>query len=56
MGKKIWGKPKDGDAEVLDETCRGGDSAEYLVAQYQMAFGPNWKVWAGLKRDEPKDK
>jgi hypothetical protein len=55
MGTKIWGRPKDGDAEVIDETYRGGDSAEYLVGEYQMAFGPSWKIWAGRKKDEPHE-
>lgn len=55
MGKKIWGRPKNGEAEVIDETHRGSDSAEYLVAQYQMAFR-DWKIWAGRKKDEPRDR
>ncbi len=53
MGTKIWGKPKDGKAEVIDETYRDGDSAGYLMGQYRMAYGQDWKIWAGLKRDEP---
>ena len=54
MGTKIWGKPQDGKAEVIDETYRGGDSAAYLVGEYCMAYR-GWKIWSGLKRDEPND-
>lgn len=48
---KIWGKYR-GKVELID-TCTKGEAA-YLVGEYQLAYGSQWIVWAGLKRDEPR--
>lgn len=45
----IWGRYNN-TVEVVDRA----DSA-YLLAEYQMAFGPRWKLWRGRKKDEPKE-
>jgi len=46
----IWGKYKNGKTEKIDET----DNPEYLVREYRIAFGPDWTIWAGRKKDEPQ--
>ena len=50
---KIWGKyiPTK-KAEVLD-TCTKKELG-YMLREYRMAFGRDWIIWAGLKRDEPR--
>jgi hypothetical protein len=47
----IWGRYQDGPAEKVD-TC-AKRSAAYLLREYRMAFGAGWKLWVGLKREEP---
>jgi hypothetical protein len=46
----IWGKYKPtGKVERIDE---GG---AYLLGEYRLAFGKDWILWAGRKKDEPKE-
>ena len=33
----------------------GTSGAAYLVAEYRLAFGKDWKIWAGRKDQEPQD-
>ena len=47
----IWGKYQ-GKVERID-TASSQRDASYLVNEYQLAYGRDWTVWAGLKRDEP---
>ena len=51
---KIWAKNiHTGTVENIDECSK--DGAAYLVREYQIAYGRQWIVWAGLKRDEPRN-
>lgn len=45
---KILGRCKDDNnpPEEIDETDLGADDADYLVKQYQAAFGNNWIIWS----------
>lgn len=45
----IWGRYQDKDAEKIDD----GDSG-YLLKEYQIAFGRDWTLWLGRKKDEPR--
>ena len=54
MGVSIWGKYR-GNVEKIDESSRDNGAA-FLVREYQMAFGKDWKIWAGRKKDEPHDR
>ena len=48
----IWGKNKQtGRVEKLDEASKS--EAYTMAREYQLAFGRDWIVWVGLKRDEP---
>ena len=44
----IWGRYQAGKPERIDT----GDSA-YLLREYALAFGRDWSLWRGRKRDEP---
>lgn len=52
---RIWGRYKKNAPEVIDEASSQKD-ADYLVGEYRMAYGRDWIVWAGRKKDgeEPK--
>ena len=50
---KIWGKYKPTRVVELIDTCAKKDVG-YILREYMMAFGRDWIIWAGLKRDEPK--
>lgn len=46
----IWGRYKGtGKVEQVDS----GDTA-YLLAEYRLAFGKDWILWRGRKKDEPR--
>ena len=40
----IMGQYQGRDAEEID-TADNQKSAEYLVAEYKMAFGEHWHIW-----------
>jgi hypothetical protein len=54
----IWGRYQrnDGswsDVERIDSCTKA--NRDYLLGEYALAFGPNWKLWTGGKyKDEPK--
>jgi hypothetical protein len=49
---KIWGRNlQTGIVELID-TC-GKYEVYKMLSEYQMAFGKSYKLWVGLKRDEP---
>lgn len=50
---KIWGRLKGREPEVVDECSK--KEVSYLLGEYRMAFGKDWVLWAGLKREEPRD-
>jgi hypothetical protein len=49
----IWGRYKGGDAEKID-TCSKSEASS-MLGEYRMAFGSDWKLWAGRKKDEPSE-
>lgn len=49
---KIWGRYQNNDPEVIDQT--GRKDIDYLLGEYRLAFGRDWKLWAGRKKDEPQ--
>jgi len=48
---KIWGCYKNNKPEIIDEVPER--SAVKYLHEYLLAFGPDWKLWLGLKKDEP---
>jgi hypothetical protein len=46
----IWGKYK-GNVERID-SCSNSEVG-YLLGEYRLAFGAQWVLWAGRKKDEP---
>jgi hypothetical protein len=49
MTISIWGQLPGKAAEVIDRAS-SVQEARYLVGQYRMAFGPQWKkIWYGRK-------
>lgn len=40
----IWGRYKDGEPEEID-TCDDSE-VDYYIAEYKMAFGPDWEIWS----------
>lgn len=52
----IWGKYLvTGITERIDNATSKGDAA-YLVGEYQMAFGRDWQIWSGRKKDGDGDR
>jgi hypothetical protein len=41
----IWGKYQNEAPEEIDET-ENKAGALFLVQQYRVAYGPDWKIWA----------
>ena len=53
--KYIWGRYVPNDTvEKIDQASSQKD-ADYLAGEYRMAFGRDWKIWAGRKKDEPRE-
>jgi hypothetical protein len=50
---RIWAKYIRGVTEEID-TAPDEKTARYLVAEYQLAYGPDFVVWSGRKSDEPR--
>jgi hypothetical protein len=51
---RIWGQYKDSKPEVIDRTTSERE-AIYLTCEYQLAYGKDWKVWAGKRDCKPCD-
>lgn len=50
----IWGKHKPtGDVEYVARGER--EDMHTMLTEYSLAYGKDWILWAGLKRDEPKE-
>jgi hypothetical protein len=49
----IWVRYENGEIEKLEEYVSYRNSWHY-VREYQMAFGPGFTIWWGLKREAPK--
>ncbi len=50
MSINIWGKYLTHRPEVLDTADTLKDAA-YLMREYQLAFGRDWRVWVGRRKD-----
>lgn len=50
MAIKIWGRYR-GRTEELD-TAPNEKEADYLVREYRMAYGAEWLVWKGRKKND----
>ena len=48
----IWVQLKNTEPEKVEENVAKADIV-YLVGEYRMAYGSDFSVWAGLKRDAP---
>lgn len=55
MTIKVWGRYKKLPPEVLDDAVDQKD-ADYLVNEYRMAYGKDWIVWSGRKKDGTEEK
>ena len=57
MPKKItvWGRYKKREIEKLDQ-ANEGNQLEELLDGYRSVFGKEWKIWSGIKTDEPKER
>lgn len=54
MAINIWGKYR-GKSEIID-TAETAKDAAYLVGEYRLAYGHEWTVWSGRKKDDPTAK
>lgn len=52
MTIKIWGKYQNGKPEVID-TAQNWKEARSLLQEYRVAYGADWIIWGGLKKDMP---
>ena len=50
MTINIWGRYKKAAPEIID-TATSMRDAEYLVGEYRMAFGMDYLVWHGRRKD-----
>lgn len=50
MSFRIMGRYR-GRSEELD-TAETDSEAHRLVAEYRMAFGPDWQVWTELQKED----
>lgn len=48
----IWMRYKKLPPELIDSSDKH-NTAEFLVAKYQLAYGTDTVVWAGRRKDEP---
>ena len=44
----IWGQYKNHKPEKIDSASKKSE-ALYLAREYQMAYGSDWRVWAGTR-------
>jgi len=52
MRTVIMGQYEGGEPEEIDEADGGDNTAEYLLAEYRMAYGAGWRLWVAKKREE----
>ena len=50
----IWGRYNNGKKEKIDTTSTKRE-ANYLVGEYQLAFGKGWKIWVGKEENKCQD-
>jgi hypothetical protein len=55
MPINIWGRYKKNPPEIID-TAESIRDAEHLVGEYRMAYGSDWLVWHGRRKDGERTK
>jgi hypothetical protein len=55
MSINIWGRYKKNKPEIID-TAESMKDAVYLVGEYRMAYGRDWLVWHGRRKDGTGEK
>jgi hypothetical protein len=50
----IWGSYKGGEAERIDSATTPKE-AEYLLGEYRLAYGKDYYLWIGRKREARND-
>lgn len=55
MSINIWGKYKKAAPEIID-TAESMKDAEHLVGEYRIAYGRDWLVWYGRRKDGEGEK
>ena len=50
MSINIWGRYKKAAPEIID-TAETLKDARYLVGEYRLAFGQDWLIWHGRRKD-----
>lgn len=56
MPVSIWGRYLPTNRIERIDTADKDNAALYLVREYQLAYGADWIIWSGNKRDEPKER
>lgn len=51
----IWGKYRGINITEKIDTAPDQRTADYLVREYQMAYGHTWQVWSGKKSGKKGD-
>jgi hypothetical protein len=49
---KIWGRYLNNAPECIDDIPK--NDAQHCLYEYKMAFGREWKLWIGRRKDEPQ--
>lgn len=55
MPINIWGRYKKNKPEIID-TAESMRDAEYMVGEYRVAYGTDWLVWHGRRKDGEGEK
>jgi hypothetical protein len=54
MTISIWGRYMNKPPEIIDRAT-SPTGAAFLVGEYRLAFGKDWKIWFGRKDEEPSN-
>ena len=54
MPINIWGRYKRAAPEIID-TAESMKDAVYMVGEYRIAYGQDWLVWHGRRKDGGPD-
>lgn len=55
MSINIWGRYKRNKPEIID-TAESMKDAVYMVGEYRLAYGQDWLVWHGRRKDGEGEK
>jgi len=50
--KNIWAQYKNAEPDKIEENVPDKE-VTHLLSEYRMAFGPDFSIWAGLKKEAP---